>query len=186
MAPGKCKHVTCRTSYRARSQPGRFLLPVTAPKNTPSQLEQDLTPAPWLLGLPTCLLHVSPTGLLPGHPLLITHQPHWPPICFPEKPGLFPSLSLLFLPGVFSAALLTAGSFSFSFFVEAYPSCPLKQSSPGTLDLSFRSLLLWESPVPMFIVCEFQEATGLVLRITAAPTGPSSAWGVGGCQGTCY
>lgn len=63
-----------------------------------------------------------------------------PPVCFPEKPNLFPSCLLLVLPGMFCAALFLAGSLSSSFFLEAYPSLPIKQSSPGTLDL-----VLWDT-----------------------------------------
>lgn len=121
-----------------------------------------------------------PPGRLPSrHPICppLAHHPaaHWP-VRFPDKPGLFPSLGLLFLPGMSSVAPSMAGSFSLSFFLEAYLSCPFKQSSPGALDYPvghfYSGSLLHLCSLPVS-----PGKPGPCLQITAAPTGPRQCLG---------
>ena len=174
--PQKSKRVTSHVSYKARSQPGCFLLFVTSSKNAPPQLEQNLNPAPWLIGLSTCLC-------LP--PLPVSYlSTCWPPlshtglpVCFPEKPSLFPSLLLLFLPGMFCAALLTAGSLSFSFFLEAYPSRPLKQFSPGTLGPVLRGALTLGVSCLCSLSVSCMKPWAVSIRSSLHRQAQSSAWG---------
>lgn len=83
--------VRCSLQFTEHSRPGRFFILVASSKDAPPQLEQNANPAPWPQALGTRVLPPSPC-LLPAHPL----HPCRPPVCSPEKPGLFPPLLLYF------------------------------------------------------------------------------------------
>lgn len=91
------------TVYTAHLGPRRVLLLVTSSKILLLSWNKIQTLLPGFL--PS-----APSSCLPN-PSLTTLQPRWPPGCFSEKRSLFPSLLLLFLPGMFSAVPLMSGSF---------------------------------------------------------------------------